>query len=55
MKIDESEEQGQNVYPPINESLEPTSNVMVERRRHPYKQRRPSFSTEAGMKSDEME
>jgi hypothetical protein len=48
MKIDESDEQTENAYSAIDESLEPDSNVTVEREVQKEKQSLPSIATEEG-------
>jgi hypothetical protein len=53
MQIDESDEQYENADPSIDDSLEPDSNVTVERDSHTQKHPLPSFSTDEGMQIDE--
>jgi hypothetical protein len=53
MQIDESDEHERKASGLISESLEPDSNVTVERDLHPQKHHWPSFSTEEGMQIDE--
>jgi hypothetical protein len=53
MQIDESDEHFKSAESSIDESLEPDSNVAVERDRHPEKQFLQRFSTEEGMQIDE--
>jgi hypothetical protein len=53
MQIDESDEQPENADSAIDESLEPDSNVTVERDLHLEKHHLPRLSTEEGMKIDE--
>jgi hypothetical protein len=53
MQIDESDEQYENEDSSIDESLEPDSNVTVERDSHREKHCLPSFSTDEGMQIDE--
>jgi hypothetical protein len=55
MQIDESDEHPENTSGSIDESLEPDSNVTVERDSHAEKQLLESLSTEAGMQIDESE
>jgi hypothetical protein len=55
MEIDESEEQSQNAPSSIRESLEPASNVTLERVPHREKQYMPIISTDDGMQIDESE
>jgi hypothetical protein len=49
IQIDESDEQSENARRSINESLEPDSNVIVERDLHPKKQASQMFSAEEGI------
>jgi hypothetical protein len=53
MQIDESEEQLQNAYSSMDDSLEPGSNVTVEREWDASKQYFSTLSTEEGMQIDE--
>jgi hypothetical protein len=53
MQIDESDEHPENADSSIDESLEPDSNVTVERDSHPQKHLKSSLSTEDGMQIDE--
>jgi hypothetical protein len=53
MQIDESDEQFQNADLSMDESLEPDSNVTVERHLHFWNDSLPSVSTEEGMQIDE--
>jgi hypothetical protein len=53
MQIDESDEHSGNAYSSIDESLEPDSNVTVERDPQSLKHCLPRFSTEEGMQIDE--
>jgi hypothetical protein len=51
MKIEESDAHGKNTSSPRDESLEPDSNVTVERESHPPKHPSLSCLTEEGMQS----
>jgi hypothetical protein len=53
MQIDESDEQYRNADSSMDESLEPDSNVTVERESHSEKQVLPRLSTDEGMQIDE--
>jgi hypothetical protein len=53
MQIDESDEQEKNDNSAIDESLEPDSNVTVERELHPEKHPVPRLSTQEGMQINE--
>jgi hypothetical protein len=53
MQIDESDEQPRNARSSIDKSLEPDSNVTVERDSHRVKQCLPRLLTEEGMQIDE--
>jgi hypothetical protein len=55
MQIDESDEQLSKALHSIHESLEPDSNVIVERDRHSLKQWLQIFLTEEGIQIDESE
>jgi hypothetical protein len=52
MQMDESEEQSLNPQAPMDKSVEPDSNVTIERDLHAWKQRSPSVSTDEGMQID---
>jgi hypothetical protein len=52
MQIDGSDEQDENAYAPIRESLQPDSNLTLESAVHPLKQRSQRSSTEDGMQTD---
>jgi hypothetical protein len=52
MQIIESEEQSENAESPIHNSVEPSSNVMLERDTHNEKQFAPRVSTLHGMQID---
>jgi hypothetical protein len=53
MQIDETDEQDRNADSSMDESLEPDSNVTLERELHLSKQCLPSLSTDEGMQIDE--
>jgi hypothetical protein len=53
MQIDESDEQPWKADLPIDETLQPDSNVTIERDSHPAKQAVRRFSTDEGMQIDE--
>jgi hypothetical protein len=52
MQIDGRNKQPRNAASSIDESLEPDSNVRLERDSHSQKHRSPSFSTDEGMQMD---
>jgi hypothetical protein len=52
IQIDERDEHLAKTPLALHESLEPESNVTVERDRHSLKQKPQSFSTEEGMQMD---
>jgi hypothetical protein len=53
IQIDESDEQLENACRSIRESLEPDSNVTLERARHSWKHFSQTTSTDDGMQIDE--
>jgi hypothetical protein len=53
MQIDESDEQDENAFFSIRESLEPASNLTLHRAAHSVKQCAQSTSTDDAMQIDE--
>jgi hypothetical protein len=53
MQIDESDEHHEKADLPIHETLQPDSNVTVDRELHPRKHLGPRFLTDEGMQIDE--